>query len=213
MLEIKSFTFGPFQTNTYVVLDGQGNALLIDPACCYRHEQEQLAAYLQPYALQAVLATHGHLDHLWGAHWASEHWHMPVRLHDADRPMVDAMQMQYDMFGIRMTAEPFETAPLTGNFAGCMQAGLQVIETPGHTPGSVCLFWEKEKVLLSGDTLFCAGFGRTDLPGGDVQALITSLQHLLRLPEDTQVYPGHGQKTVISDERTSLRSIFRNPLT
>lgn len=207
MLQIKNFVFGPFETNSYVVSDEQGNAFLIDPACSDRFEQQVLEKYLADYKLQAVIATHGHLDHLWGAPWVCEQWHMPVLMHEADIPMAKAMQQQYDLFGIRAQAQAFPIAPLTADRLPC-----SLIHTPGHTPGSVCLYWEKENVLLSGDTLFCMGYGRTDLPGGDVHALITSLQHLLQLAPETQVFPGHGQATTINDERTSLRSIFRTPL-
>ena len=207
MLPIKTFTFGPFETNTYVVSDEKGNALLIDPACSNTYEQQVLENNLADYKPQAIIATHGHLDHLWGAPWACKRWSLPVLMHEADIPMAKAMQQQYDLFGIRAHAQAFPIVPLTAD-----RMPFFVIPTPGHTPGSVCLYWEKENVLFSGDTLFCMGYGRTDLPGGDVHALIASLQHILQLPPETQVFPGHGQATTINDERTSLRSIFRTPL-
>lgn len=200
MLEIKSFTFGPFATNTYVVSDEQGKALLVDPACLYAFEQQELGSYLKDYTLQAIIATHGHLDHLWGAPWACEQWSLPVLMHDADFPLAKAMQQQYDFFGIRAQAKPFPMEVLTN-----LPFPFTVIHTPGHTPGSVCLYWEEEKVLLSGDTLFHMGYGRTDLPGGDFYQLMDSLDKLFHLPEATRVYPGHG-------EHTSLRSTSRSRL-
>ena len=201
MLEIKCFVFGPFETNTYVVSDEQGKALLVDPACLYAHEQQQLQAYLKDYTLQAIIATHGHLDHLWGAPWACKEWSLPVRMHEADIPMAQAMQQQYEFFGIRAKAQPFPIEPLILSSA----YPFTLIHTPGHTPGSICLYWEQEKVLLSGDTLFHMGYGRTDLPGGDFYQLMDSLDKLFHLPEATRVYPGHG-------EHTSLRSTSRNLL-
>lgn len=201
MLEIKTFDFGPFGTNTYVVSDEAKKALIIDPACSSQYEQQVLYRYIQLEGLQveAILATHGHLDHLWGAPWVCEQWHMPVLMHEADIPMAKDMQKQYDLFGVRRIAEPFPVEPLTMN--PLTTNPLTIIETPGHTPGSICFYWEKEKVLLSGDTLFRMGYGRTDLPGGDIGLLIDSLGQLFTLPADIRVYPGHGDPTTIGAER------------
>jgi len=197
MLEVKSFVFGLFETNTYVVHDEQGNALLVDPACYSEYDKQVLLRYveLNKLTMRAIIATHGHLDHLWGAKWASEQWKLPVQIHEADIPMVKAMQQQYNMFGIRRTAEPFEVEPLTAN-----HLPFTLISTPGHTPGSVCLYWPEEKMLLSGDTLFRMGYGRTDLPGGNMGQLVASLDRLFELPVDTLVYPGHGEITMIGQE-------------
>ena len=199
MLEIKSFTFGPFQTNTYVVHDEQ-QILVVDPACSNEYERQQLLRYVEKLMANsqkpiAILATHGHLDHLWGAKWATETWQTPVLIHEADIPMVKAMQQQYNMFGIRASAEAFPVESLSD------EAGLSIIPTPGHTPGSVCLYFPDDKILLSGDTLFQMGYGRTDLPGGNIGQLIASLERLFALPPDVRVYPGHGDSTTIAAER------------
>ena len=206
MLEIKSFCFGPFGTNTYVVSDAEGHILLVDPACYTPYEQHQLLDCINSLSSGAkpeIVATHGHLDHLWGAAWACEQWDTPVLLHPADFPMVEAMQDQYDMFGVRQTAKPFKIASLKDSkwATNTNMADMTVIPTPGHTPGSVCLYWEKEKVLLSGDTLFQMGYGRTDLPGGNISQLIDSLERLFELPSDVRVFPGHGAPTTIAAER------------
>ena len=195
MLEIKTFAFGPFETNCYVVRDGD-TVLLIDPACSNEYERQELENYLTDYTLQAVIATHGHLDHLWGAKWVCDRWHLPVLMHEADIPLAQAMQQQYNLFGIRRTPEPFPIEPITNNLSP-----ITFIHTPGHTPGSVCLYFPEEKVLFSGDTLFRMGYGRTDLPGGNMGQLIDSLEHLFALPGDVQVYPGHGEDTTIAAER------------
>ena len=207
-MKVKSFVFGPFATNCYVVSEGS-EAWVIDPACRAEVEQQALLQYLETEGLEvkALVATHGHLDHLWGAPWACQQWNLPVWMHEADIPMAQAMQEQYDLFGIRQKAVPFETASLTDHFADRpaspdrIQTGLQIIHTPGHTPGSVCLYWEKEGILLSGDTLFCMGYGRTDLPGGNTAELIASLEYLFSLPSATRVFPGHGEYTTIGAER------------
>lgn len=214
MLEIKSFNFGSFGTNTYVVSSkaqagNGGTVLLIDPACSSPYEQQMLLHYVNSLPFREgqrlgfqIIATHGHLDHLWGAAWAAEQWHTPVLMHEKDIPMAEAMQMQYDLFGIRATPEPFPVEPIkSSNLQMFKSSNVQILHTPGHTPGSVCLYWPEEKTLLSGDTLFRMGYGRTDLPGGDMGQLIASLQRLFELPNDTKVYPGHGDFTTIGAEK------------
>ena len=204
-LIVKKFEFGPFGTNTYVVNDDAGHVLLVDPACYTPYEQQQLYAYIShlPFAISLlqIVATHGHLDHLWGAPWACEQWHTPVLIHEADIPMAKAMQEQYDMFGVRAQAKPFPMRALKLNDERLAFSGLEILETPGHTPGSICLYWPEEKTLLSGDTLFCMGYGRTDLPGGDTGQLFHSLGQLFALPNDVRVFAGHGEDTTIGDEK------------
>lgn len=238
-MTVKSFTFGPFQTNTYVVSDlprANGEepiVLLVDPSCYTESERQTLANYIdkltaeggqtaqrsvsatvcQPKAV-SIVATHGHLDHLWGAKWATERWQTPVLMHEADIPMARAMQDQYTLFGIPGKPESFPIEPLSSvspkdgltaerscSIAVLQRSGLSIISTPGHTPGSVCLYWPDEKVLLSGDTLFCMGYGRTDLPGGSYADLIASIRTLFDLPSDVIVYPGHGESTTIGAEK------------
>ena len=204
MLEVKSFIFGPFQTNCYVVSDDQ-QVLLIDPACYTPFEQEQLYNYISNLQssisnLQlSIVATHGHLDHLWGAAWATETWHTPVLMHEADIPLAQAMQQQYDMFGIRQKAIPFPIEPLANSQK--LIANSQIIPTPGHTPGSICLYFPEDNILFSGDTLFHMGYGRTDLPGGNFAQLMDSLERLMTLPPSTRVLPGHGEPTSIAINR------------
>lgn len=213
MLEIKTFEVGSFGTNMYLVSDGAGNTLLIDPACSSLYEQQMLYRSVNEAGLSAesgltILATHGHLDHLWGAAWACEQWHTPVLMHEADIPMAKAMQAQYDLFGIGGTPVPFPLEPLPLNPSIHHSAAeprlipsLKILSTPGHTPGSVCFYFPEDGVLFSGDTLFQMGYGRTDLPGGDIRQLWHSLDLLLALPPETVVYPGHGAPTTIAAER------------
>ena len=208
MLEIKCFEFGPFGTNTYVVSTDAG-IILIDPACSNQYEQQVLYNYINSSLSGAkhsvipsliIVATHGHLDHLWGAAWATEQWHTPVLMHEADIPMAKDMQSQYDLFGIRATPQPFPVVPLNSQLS-TFNSQLSILHTPGHTPGSVCLYWPDEKTLISGDTLFRMGYGRTDLPGGNMAELISSLGQLFTLPSDVKVYPGHGDFTTIGAEK------------
>ncbi len=217
MLEIKRFVFGLFETNCYVVSDEQ-QILLVDPACAYESEQQQLLTYIENQKSKiknhqlpiTIVATHGHLDHLWGAAWACAKWNTPVLMHEADIPMAKAMQQQYDLFGIPAKAQPFPIEDIKSKIKNQKSqiSNFQLLETPGHTPGSICLYFPKSKIenqkspiLLSGDTLFQMGYGRTDLPGGNFSQLIDSLDLLLALPPETVVYPGHGAPTTIAAER------------
>ena len=208
-MKIEQFTFGPFGTNTYVLVDEEGKVLLIDPACFYEQERQELYQTItrlhQPDQPLTIVATHGHLDHLWGAKWATETWHTPVLMHEADIPMAQAMQQQYDLFGLGLKAERFEIEEFRGqnsDFRGQnSEFRFQIIHTPGHTQGSVCLYFPEERKLFSGDTLFRCGYGRTDLPGGNYGQLISSLEQLMTLPPETEVFPGHGKSTTIGYER------------
>ena len=224
MLEIKRFVFGPFETNCYVVSDEQ-QILLVDPACSNESEQQQLLTYIENQKSKiknlqlSIVATHGHLDHLWGAAWACAKWNPPVLMHEADIPMAKAMQQQYDLFGIPAKAQPFPIEDIKSKiknhkfekivpFKGkeitndkLLMTNVSILSTPGHTPGSICLYFPEDKVLFSGDTLFHMGYGRTDLPGGNFSQLIDSLDRLFALPSDVQVFPGHGEPTTIGAER------------
>ena len=214
MLEIKRFVFGPFETNCYVVSDEQ-QILLVDPACAYESEQQQLLTYIENQKSKiknlqlSIVATHGHLDHLWGAAWACAKWNTPVLMHEADIPMAKAMQQQYDLFGIRAKAQPFPIEDIKSKIKNHKFeiSNFQLLSTPGHTPGSICLYFNTPSsshlspFILSGDTLFKMGYGRTDLPGGNFSQLIDSLDLLLALPPETVVYPGHGAPTTIAAER------------
>ena len=179
MLEIKTFEVGSFGTNMYLVSDGAGNILLIDPACSSLYEQQMLYRSVNEVVCQqrglsaesglTILATHGHLDHLWGAAWACEQWHTPVLMHEADIPMAKAMQAQYDLFGIGGTPVPFPIEPLPVNqsvsaavcqcnglsaqrsvsVTVCQRSGLTILSTPGHTPGSVCFYVPEDGVTVT----------------------------------------------------------------
>lgn len=213
-LQIKSFVFGPFETNCYVVSDEQ-QILLVDPACSNESEQQQLLTYIENQKSKiknlqlSIVATHGHLDHLWGAAWACAKWNTPVLMHEADIPMAKAMQSQYDLFGIRAKAQPFPIEDIKSKIKNQKSqiSNFQLLETPGHTPGSICLYFNTPSsshlspFILSGDTLFHMGYGRTDLPGGNFSQLMNSLDLLLTLPPETVVYPGHGAPTTIAAER------------
>ena len=204
-MKIKCFTVGLFQTNMYILSNAYNEALIVDPACQTPAEQQAVSRYIEQEKLRvcALIATHGHLDHLWGAVWASEQFQMPLLIHSNDMPLAEAMQQQYDMFGMRAKAQPFPMDNLQSSVCNLQSkiCNFHLLSTPGHTQGSVCLYWPDEHLLLSGDTLFCCGYGRTDLPGGNMGQLMQSLDNLFALPADTRVFPGHGKATTIGAEK------------
>ena len=198
--------------------------LLVDPACSNESEQQQLLTYIENQKSKiknlqlSIVATHGHLDHLWGAAWACAKWNTPVLMHEADIPMAKAMQSQYDLFGIRAKAQPFPIEDIKSKIKNQKSqiSNFQLLETPGHTPGSICLYFNTSSsshlspFILSGDTLFKMGYGRTDLPGGNYSQLIDSLDRLFALPSDVQVFPGHGEPTTIGAETGYYQSPITN---
>lgn len=186
-MKIEKIVCGLYQANAYVI-DGK---YLVDPG----DDIDALRRALPKPG--AILLTHGHFDHMLGAETLQKETGAAVYLHEADAGMLtDERLSAYDV-GVCRLAQPSKI--VRSDYPEEI-FGFRVLHTPGHTGGCVCLYNEEEKVLFSGDTLFRAGYGRYDLPGGDVNALLRSLYMLLELPGDTVVYPGHGEKTTIKEE-------------
>lgn len=186
-MKIERIVCGAYAENAYCI-DGE---LLIDPG-------DDLPALARlAGGIKAILLTHGHFDHMLAAEELQKRTGVPVYVHPLDAPMLsDASLSAYnpEVSSLPQPGHIACTAYLESLF------GFRVLHTPGHTPGSVCLYHEEEKVLFSGDTLFRAGFGRTDLAGGSMHQLLSSLRTLLALPRDVRVYPGHGESTTIDEE-------------
>ena len=186
-MKIERIVCGAYAENAYCI-DGE---LLIDPG----DDLPTLARIAG--GIKAILLTHGHFDHMLAAEELQKRTGVPVYVHPLDAPMLsDASLIAYN--------PEVSSLPQPGHIACTAYPeslfGFRVLHTPGHTPGSVCLYHEGEKVLFSGDTLFRAGFGRTDLAGGSMHQLLSSLRTLLALPRDVRVYPGHGESTTIDEE-------------
>ena len=199
--EIKPVRCGLYQENAYLLCpEGTGDALLIDPGDDLNALKRALEA--SGRTLRAILLTHGHFDHMLAAQPLSRITGAAVYVHPLDQELLcDGDKNAYDP-GCASLPCPvdFEAEELGDEIEVC-DLRFRVLHTPGHTRGSVCYYDEENGILFSGDTLFCAGFGRMDLYGGSPAQMRTSLRSLFELPEDTQVHCGHGPMTSIQVEK------------
>ena len=211
---IDTIVMGDFQTNCYCVRKDKNTAecLLIDPGLA----PEPLVQMLRQNDLVPVdiLLTHGHADHIGGVETIRQHWpRVRVAIHKDDANMLtDPAENLSLLAGSMVQARPADVL-LDSDEQSYQAAGLRfkIIHTPGHSPGGICLYAPQEHVLFAGDTLFAGSVGRTDFPGGDHQMLIDSIQtKLLMLPEQTNVYTGHGPATTIGNEKKFNPFLTRN---
>jgi glyoxylase-like metal-dependent hydrolase (beta-lactamase superfamily II) len=204
-MTIKSFVFNPFGENTYVVSDRSGECIIIDPGCYTREEEQELSDYIREEDLKPVrlLNTHAHLDHILGNEFVCTKWKLLPELHAADLELLRSAHLYGELWGIRATPSPDPVKQLAeGEIILFGNTSLRVLFVPGHCPGHVAFYAEAEKAIISGDVLFRDSIGRTDLPGGDYDILMNSIrERLMTLPDDVQVYSGHGPVTSIGRER------------
>jgi glyoxylase-like metal-dependent hydrolase (beta-lactamase superfamily II) len=195
---------GPLQCNCSIVGDETTrDAMVIDPG----DDIAAVVAIIQKHNLQVrqIVITHAHIDHVGGAMKLRQATGAPILLNQNDYALVQMLDMQAAWLGMKSPgqveidnsigdADKVEAGPLVAN----------VIHTPGHTEGSICLYFPAQQKLIAGDTLFAGSIGRTDLPGGSYDKIIRSLhEKVLALPDETLVVPGHGPLTTIGDERES----------
>lgn len=201
---LKKITAGSFQANNYLLIDEENKkALLIDASGDFNI----IDKYLKEYGatLGYILNTHGHVDHISGNYEIQTKLGAKALLNKLDMPLVDLFEKQIELFGLPPETKPTIDGHLEeGQVIECGNIKLKVIHTPGHSPGGVCLFDEKNKILFSGDTLFFNSVGRTDLMGGSFDILENSVENkLFTLDPSTIVYPGHGCETTIEREKKS----------
>jgi len=201
---LETFPVGPLACNCTVLGDeASGEAMVVDPG----DNIPQILARLAEHrlTLQQIVVTHGHIDHVGGALQLKRATGAPILLNQNDLPLLKMMEMQAAWLGIATpeVAPPDESAE-EGLLVGLAAHPARVLHTPGHTQGSICLYFEPDRLLLAGDTLFAGSIGRTDLPGGDARQILRSLHdRLLALPDAIRVIPGHGHETTIGEERAT----------
>jgi hydroxyacylglutathione hydrolase len=193
---------GPLQCNCSILGDeASGEAIVIDPG----DDIPRILALLAKHKLtvKQILITHAHIDHIAGAARLKQLTGAPVLYNQRDLPLVKMMDMQAGWLGIATPeVQPPDDTLDDGRIIAITGLAGNILYTPGHTQGSICIHLPTHNLLLAGDTLFAGSVGRTDLPGGDGPTLIRSIhEKLLPLPDETVVIPGHGQRTTIGEER------------
>ncbi|NDW17521.1 MBL fold metallo-hydrolase [Dysgonomonas sp. 216] len=202
---VKTFQFNPIYVNTYVVYDETNECVIIDASCFYPDERETLLNFIldKKLIVKHLLNTHLHFDHVFGNTFVYEQFNLKTKAHKDDLFLLEAIPAQMRMFGFDAPAEIPEIESYL-NEDDIIEFGNQrflVLHVPGHSPGSVVFYNDKEKALFAGDVLFRSSIGRTDLAGGNHDQLIDNIQKkLLTLPPETKVYSGHGPTTTIGEE-------------
>ena len=206
MLQVFSFVFNPFAENTYVIYDETRQCVIIDPGCASSSEVDELLGFIDLHQLEPlmVINTHGHIDHIMGNEAVKKHYGIKVAAHPEVKNDFLRSRQQAMMFGLPMIEEcklP-EVELEDGEMIKVGNGTLEVICTPGHAKGSISLYAMAEGWVFTGDALFCRSIGRTDLPGGNYEELRESIRtRLFSLPDDTEVFPGHGESTTIGEEK------------
>lgn len=205
MFHVKSFVFSPIHENTYVLYNDSVDCIIIDPGCYFEEEKNMLKDFIDKKGLQPklLLNTHCHLDHVFGNKFVAETYGLTLHLHENEKAV-----LAYAPTSGLVWNMPFDN--YQGDFillkeGDNIQLGedeLSVIEAPGHSPGHICFYCEKQHFIIGGDVLFERSIGRTDLPGGNFETLIRNIRtKLFILPDETVVYSGHGDITSIGQEK------------
>lgn len=204
-MNIQSFVFNPFYENTYVLWDDTLEAIIVDPGCYEKYEQEELLGFIRLKKLQVklILNTHCHIDHVLGNYWARETFRCPLWIPENEVSTFKAVTTYAPNWGVTRYTEA-EVSQLVKEFDNILfgNVKLTAIEAPGHSPGHLIYYWPDGHVLIGGDVLFKGSIGRTDLPGGNHDLLLQNIREkIYTLPGETVVYPGHGPATTVESER------------
>lgn len=205
MLTVHTFIFNPFQENTYVLFDETNECVIIDPGCFVDNERKELTDFIEAHNLtvKMLLNTHCHIDHVLGNYFVKEQYKTKLYIHAKDEPVLKSVKVYAPNYGFATYTEAEPDAYLDeGDSVSFGNQHFTVLFVPGHSPGHIAFYNEKQKTVMAGDVLFKNSIGRTDLPGGNHATLIDSIhQKLFTLPDDVTVYPGHGPETTIGFEK------------
>lgn len=205
MVQIKQLVLNPFQENTYIVYDKTGDAIIIDPGCYSQSDIDEVTHFVDANGLKikCLIITHGHIDHILGIDALKSIYKVDVLGHADDLPLIKGSPEHAEIFGLHFDQAPTLDRTITdGEKIIFGNINFEIIHTPGHSKGGVCIFFREQKVLFTGDTLFNGSIGRTDLLGGNYENLIDSIQNkIFTLGDDVQIYPGHGNFSTIGYEK------------
>lgn len=212
-MEVLSLTFGPFQENTYLLVDDNGECAIVDPGCSNSQERNYLKTVVEERGLKPVylLNTHCHIDHVFGNAFVAEEWSLDLHAHKLDLPTLEMVPLSCQLYGIPGYMESPKPKVFIdeGDVIKFGSTQLDIIFVPGHAPGHVAFINHKDKVVINGDVLFQGSIGRTDLPGGNHDELERSIREkMYALPDDYVVCCGHGPNTTIGDEKVG-NAFFR----
>jgi hydroxyacylglutathione hydrolase len=205
MLHVISFTFNPFQENTYLLVNEHKQCWIVDPGAYGADEEKLLKNYIAEHQLlpQQIINTHAHIDHIFGVDALKQAYNIPFGIHQLETPILGNAKGAAMLFGFQLGAVP--TPDFYIDEHKPLKLGddtLEVRLAPGHSPGSIVFYYEPGAWVIGGDVLFNGSVGRTDLPGGSHQTLMESIsQQLYTLPDTTKVYSGHGPATYIGREK------------
>ena len=207
-MTVSGFTFNAFSENTYLLVDeATQQCAIVDPGCYDPAEQQALRDYvtLRGWQVALLLNTHCHIDHVFGNQFIIDTYKVPFLIHTDDLATLHAVPAYAPSYGFPQYHPAEPTGFLTpGEPVRIGETELEVRFTPGHAPGHVVFYHAPTRTLIGGDVLFRGSIGRTDLPGGDHDTLIESInQQLFTLPDEVVVYPGHGPTTTIGEERST----------
>lgn len=206
-MNIKKFEFNMFPVNCYLLWDENSKeAAIIDPGCFYEEEKQKLKQFIEAnnLSLKYLLNTHLHLDHIFGNPFIFKTYGIKAAANQLDEFWLNQAPAQSRMFGFQLQEEMVPLGKYISNneVITLGEIELKAIHVPGHSPGSLVFYSEKDRCMFSGDVLFQGSIGRADLAGGNFDELINNIStRLFTLPEETVVYPGHGAPTTISNEK------------
>ncbi|MEI2696665.1 MAG: MBL fold metallo-hydrolase [Saprospiraceae bacterium] len=204
-MHIKSFCFNPFSENTYILYNDALDGIVIDPGCSNTSERLELKRFISDtrITLKRLLLTHAHIDHILGLSFVAEQYGLLAELHSGELPVLESAEIVAKMYGVPYEKTQHSSVYLVDNQIITLgDANLTCILTPGHSPASLCFYNKEKNYVIGGDVLFEGSIGRTDLPGGNYETLITSIKtRLYPLGNEVMVYPGHGGATTIGQEK------------
>ncbi len=204
MMTIKNFVFNELEVNGFVLYDETLECIIVDPGCNSPKQCTVLKEFVSEHLLKPVFIvnTHGHFDHIFGNAWCKETYKCPLLIHEHDLHILEQGDKFAGIFGFEIDRSPMPDRYLKhGETLVFGNTRLEILHVPGHSPGSIVLYSAPDQLMISGDVLFNGSVGRTDLPGGDHNQLISGIREkLMVLPRETVVWPGHGPRTTIGHE-------------